>query len=79
MVNTNTSLEQNWSNHKHVGDRDNKWYQSEPGKPLRKKMQQAFIHRQLKRENEKKLGKCIRQITHDCKDMLKKKLEEIEA
>ncbi|PWA86348.1 hypothetical protein CTI12_AA097220 [Artemisia annua] len=79
MVNTNTFLEDSWSNHKYVGDPSHTWHQSKSGRPLRNKMQQNFIHRQLKRENEKKLGKCIRQITNDCKDMLKKKLEEIDA
>ena len=79
MVNTNTFLEEHWSNHKHVGDPSKSWHQSKPGNPLRNKMQNTFIHRQLKRENEKKLGKCIRQITIDCKDMLKKKLQEIDA
>nr|GEW05443.1 ARID DNA-binding domain-containing protein [Tanacetum cinerariifolium] len=48
------------------------------GRPLRKILHYDFILRQLKREKEAKLGNCIRQITHDCKDMLRKKLEEIE-
>nr|GEW36062.1 ARID DNA-binding domain-containing protein [Tanacetum cinerariifolium] len=32
----------------------------------------------MKREKEAKLVNCIRQITHDCKDMLRNKLKEIE-
>ncbi|PWA69501.1 ARID DNA-binding domain-containing protein [Artemisia annua] len=58
-----------------------KHHEQHSGRPFKEQMQQKqnFIHRQLKRENEKKLGKCIRQITNDCKDMLKKKLEEIDA
>ncbi|GKB04226.1 ARID DNA-binding domain-containing protein [Tanacetum coccineum] len=45
---------------------------------VKRKAQQAFIQRQIKREKEERIGKCIKQITRDCKDMLKKKLEEIE-
>nr|GEU51511.1 ARID DNA-binding domain-containing protein [Tanacetum cinerariifolium] len=32
----------------------------------------------MKREKEAILGNCIREITHDCKDMLRKKLKEID-
>nr|GEW06406.1 retrovirus-related Pol polyprotein from transposon TNT 1-94 [Tanacetum cinerariifolium] len=46
--------------------------------PLRKRLHYDFIQMQLKREKEAKLGNCIRQITYDYKDMLGKKLEEIE-
>nr|GEU73014.1 sodium/calcium exchanger NCL2-like [Tanacetum cinerariifolium] len=52
--------------------------QSKLERPLRKKMRYGFIQRQLKRESEARLGNCIRQITHDCKEMLKRKMEEIE-
>ncbi|GJY13625.1 RNA-directed DNA polymerase, eukaryota, reverse transcriptase zinc-binding domain protein [Tanacetum coccineum] len=55
------------------------WHQSKSlGRPLRKKLQYGFIQRQLKREKEARHGNCIRQITHDCKEMLRRKLEEIE-
>ncbi|GJT63747.1 ARID DNA-binding domain-containing protein [Tanacetum coccineum] len=33
---------------------------------------------QLQREKEARLGKCIRQISNNCKEMLKRKMEEIE-
>nr|GEX82790.1 ARID DNA-binding domain-containing protein [Tanacetum cinerariifolium] len=50
-----------------------------PRKPLRRKVQQAFIQRHIKREKEERIGKCIKQITRDCKGMLRKKLEEIKT
>nr|GEU68896.1 ARID DNA-binding domain-containing protein [Tanacetum cinerariifolium] len=78
MVNTNTFLEANWSGRNKGYDQPKQWYQSKSGKPLRKRLQQEFIKRQIRREKEAKLGKCIRQITRNCKDMLRKKLEEIE-
>ncbi|GKC58935.1 ARID DNA-binding domain-containing protein [Tanacetum coccineum] len=80
MVNTNTFIEDRWSrlNSKGIGH-FNMWHQSKSlGRPLRKKLQYGFIQRQLKREKEARLGNCIRQITHDCKEMLRRKLEEIE-
>nr|GEV80413.1 ARID DNA-binding domain-containing protein [Tanacetum cinerariifolium] len=36
-----------------------------------------FLQRELRRQREAKLGSCIRQISRDCKEMLKKKLDEI--
>nr|GEY21908.1 ARID DNA-binding domain-containing protein [Tanacetum cinerariifolium] len=45
---------------------------------MRKRLQQDFIQRKMKREKEARLGSCIKQITNDCKDMLRKKLDEIE-
>ncbi|GJR99574.1 ARID DNA-binding domain-containing protein [Tanacetum coccineum] len=80
MVNTNTFIEDRWSrlNSKGIGH-FNMWHHSKSlGRPLRKKLQYGFIQRQLKREKEARLGNCIRQITHDCKEMLRRKLEEIE-
>ncbi|GJU63710.1 kinase-like domain-containing protein [Tanacetum coccineum] len=56
----------------------NMWHQSKPGRPLRRKMQYEFIKRQLQREKEARLGKCIRQISNNFKEMLKRKMEEIE-
>ena len=51
---------------------DNSWHQSKiPGRS-----QREFIQRQIKRETESNLGRCTRQITRDCKEMLRKKLEE---
>nr|GEV12074.1 ARID DNA-binding domain-containing protein [Tanacetum cinerariifolium] len=40
-------------------------------------MQHVFIERQLKREREARLRRCIKQITNDCKEMLKRKMKEI--
>ncbi|GKD17047.1 ARID DNA-binding domain-containing protein [Tanacetum coccineum] len=58
----------------------NMWYQSKiQGKPLRRMPQFEFAQRRIKREKEERIGKCIRQITRDCKDMLRKKIEEIEV
>ncbi|GJZ35994.1 hypothetical protein Tco_0581811 [Tanacetum coccineum] len=81
MINTNTFLKAKWSTrNKERYHNDRQWYQSKnPGKPLRRKMQQAFIQRQIKMDKDERIGKCIRQITRDCRDMLKKKIEEIET
>ncbi|GJU89804.1 ARID DNA-binding domain-containing protein [Tanacetum coccineum] len=58
----------------------NKWHQSKIlGKPLRRTPKFEFEQRKIKRDEEERIGKCIRQITRDCKDMLKKKIEEIEV
>ncbi|GJV90210.1 ARID DNA-binding domain-containing protein [Tanacetum coccineum] len=78
MVNTNSLIEGHWSSLKTGSGHSNNWYQSKLGRPLRKRLQHGFIQRQLKREKETQLGNCIRQITHDCKNMLRRKLEEIE-
>ncbi|GKF51698.1 hypothetical protein Tco_0148165, partial [Tanacetum coccineum] len=80
MVNTNTFLENRWSRPSSSAlGLPNIWYQSKPGRPLRKRLQNEFIERQLRRERESRLGNCIRQISKDCKEMLKKKIEEIEV
>ncbi|GJV41969.1 ARID DNA-binding domain-containing protein [Tanacetum coccineum] len=80
MANTNTFLEDRWSRpNSSTCGLYNMWYQSKSlGRPPRKSLHYGFIQRQLKREKEARLGNCIRQITHDCKDMLRRKLEEIE-
>nr|GEX41692.1 ARID DNA-binding domain-containing protein [Tanacetum cinerariifolium] len=49
------------------------------GKPLRRMSHNEFAQKQIKREKEERIGKCIRQITRDCKNMLRKKIEEIEV
>ncbi|GJX23275.1 hypothetical protein Tco_0227720 [Tanacetum coccineum] len=46
---------------------------------LRKMLNSEFTQGQIKREKEERIGKCVRQITRSYKDMLKKKLEEVEA
>ncbi|GJZ81229.1 ARID DNA-binding domain-containing protein [Tanacetum coccineum] len=79
MVNTNTFLEKRWSRPSSSAcGLPNMWYQSKLGRPLRKRLQYDFIQRQLKREKEAQLRNRIRQITHDCKEMLRRKMEEIE-
>ncbi|GJY13562.1 ARID DNA-binding domain-containing protein [Tanacetum coccineum] len=79
MINTNTFLEKRWSRPSSSAcGLPNMWYQSKLGRPLRKRLQYDFIQRQLKREKEAQLGNRIRQITHDCKEMLRRKMEEIE-
>ncbi|GJY89192.1 ARID DNA-binding domain-containing protein [Tanacetum coccineum] len=35
--------------------------------------------RQIRREKEERIGRCVRQITRSCKGMLRRKLEDIEA
>ncbi|GKD33621.1 ARID DNA-binding domain-containing protein [Tanacetum coccineum] len=55
----------------------NSWYQSKSGRHLRRRQQLDFIQRELRREKEAQLGSCIKQISKDCKEMLKKKMEEI--
>ncbi|GKD00797.1 hypothetical protein Tco_1171071 [Tanacetum coccineum] len=56
----------------------NKWHQSKIlGKPLRRTPKFEFEQRKIKRDEEERIGKCIRQITKGCKDMLRKKIEEI--
>ncbi|GKB27691.1 ARID DNA-binding domain-containing protein [Tanacetum coccineum] len=82
MANPNTLLDDRWSRWTNLKPRrfihSNNWHQSKPGRPLRNRMQHVFIQRQLKRESEARIGKCIKQITNDCKEMLKRKMEEIE-
>ncbi|GJZ94200.1 hypothetical protein Tco_0666403 [Tanacetum coccineum] len=80
MVNTNTYLEDKWTRlHKRGIVHSNSWHQSKPGKPLRKRMQNVFIQRQMRREKESRLGNCIKKISKECKEMLRKKIEEIEV
>nr|GFB20863.1 ARID DNA-binding domain-containing protein [Tanacetum cinerariifolium] len=79
MVNTNTFLDNRWSRPSSSAfGHSNMWYQSKPGRPLRKRLQNEFIQRKLRREKEAQLGKCIRQITRDCKEMLRRKMKEVE-
>nr|GFD24937.1 ARID DNA-binding domain-containing protein [Tanacetum cinerariifolium] len=80
MVNTNSFLEAKWHGRtKHIGH-NQQWYQSKNhGRPPRKTSQFDFLQRQIKREKEDRLGRCVRKITKDCKNMLKKKIKEIEV
>nr|GEV28234.1 hypothetical protein [Tanacetum cinerariifolium] len=71
MVNTNTFLETNWSGRNKGYGHPKQWYQSKYGKPLRKRLQQEFIKRQIRREKEAKLGKCIRGDTRMEEDWVK--------
>nr|GEV63008.1 ARID DNA-binding domain-containing protein [Tanacetum cinerariifolium] len=79
MVISKSFLENRWSRPSSSAyGLPNMRYQSKLGRPLRRKQQHDFIQRQLRREKEAQIGTCIRQISKDCKEMLKKKLEEIE-
>ncbi|GJY47610.1 ARID DNA-binding domain-containing protein [Tanacetum coccineum] len=79
MVNTNTLIEERWSKLNPSGlDDFITWHQSKPGSSLRSKWHNDFIYRKLKREKEQRLGNRIRQISNDCKEMLKRKMEEID-
>ncbi|GKA64739.1 ARID DNA-binding domain-containing protein [Tanacetum coccineum] len=55
----------------------NIWYQSKSGRHLERRQHLDFIQRELRRQKEAELGSCIKQISRDCKEMLKKKMEEI--
>nr|GEW87122.1 ARID DNA-binding domain-containing protein [Tanacetum cinerariifolium] len=60
MVNTNTYLEANWSYKTKGSGHNQQWYQSKiHGKPLRKMSQREFTQRQIKREKEERIGRCI--------------------
>nr|GEX43843.1 ARID DNA-binding domain-containing protein [Tanacetum cinerariifolium]GEX43853.1 ARID DNA-binding domain-containing protein [Tanacetum cinerariifolium] len=74
------TMDDRWSRLKsNACGHSNMWHQSKSlRRPPRKKLHYGFIQRQLKKEKEARLRNCIRQITHDCKDMLRRKLEEIE-
>ncbi|GJR28629.1 ARID DNA-binding domain-containing protein [Tanacetum coccineum] len=79
MVISKSFLERRWSRPSSSAfGLPNMWYQSKLGRPLRRRQQYDFIQRQLRREKEAQFGTCIRQITQDCKEMLRKKMEEIE-
>ncbi|GKA57586.1 ARID DNA-binding domain-containing protein [Tanacetum coccineum] len=53
------------------------WYQStKPGKYRNKLSQMEFVQRKIKREREG-FGPCARQITKECKAMLRNKIEQI--
>nr|GEW29375.1 ARID DNA-binding domain-containing protein [Tanacetum cinerariifolium] len=78
MVNTNTYLERDWHTWKSRGY-NQQWYQSEILRKIPRKMSETeFVQRQIKREKENRIGRCIRKITRECKNMLKNKIEEIE-
>ncbi|GJS24451.1 ARID DNA-binding domain-containing protein [Tanacetum coccineum] len=78
MVISKYFLEKKWSRPSSSAyGQSNMWYQSKPGRSLRKRLQYDFIQRKLRREKEAQIGTCIRQITQDCKEMLRKKMEEI--
>nr|GEW72721.1 ARID DNA-binding domain-containing protein [Tanacetum cinerariifolium] len=79
MVISKYFLEKKWSRPSSSAyGQSNMWHQSIPGRSLRKRLQYDFIQRKLKREKEAQIRTCIRQITQDCKEMLTKKMEEIE-
>nr|GEU37788.1 ARID DNA-binding domain-containing protein [Tanacetum cinerariifolium] len=80
MVNSNSFLEEKWRGRNKHKAHNKQWYQSENhGKAPRKTLQVEFLQRQIRREKENRLGRCVRQITEDCKNMLKKKIKEIEV
>ncbi|GJZ15775.1 ARID DNA-binding domain-containing protein [Tanacetum coccineum] len=80
MVNTNTFLEAKWLDRTRQKGHKQQWYQSEiHGRLPRKMSQTEFSQRQIKKEKENRIGRCVRQITRDCKKMLQRKIEEFEA
>ncbi|PWA79639.1 ARID DNA-binding domain-containing protein [Artemisia annua] len=78
MVNTNYYIENKLSiPNLRSPTNSNKWHQSQnPGRNIQRS-QTEFVQRQIKRNSEITMGNKIRQISKECKDMLKGKLEEI--
>ncbi|GJT95363.1 hypothetical protein Tco_1090881 [Tanacetum coccineum] len=54
----------------------NIWYQSKDWGHLRRRQHLESIQRELKRENQDQIGSCMKQISEDCKKMLKNKMKE---
>ncbi|GJV79847.1 ARID DNA-binding domain-containing protein [Tanacetum coccineum] len=55
----------------------NIWYQSKDWGHLRRRQHLESIQRELKRENQDQIGSCMKQISEDCKRMLKNKMKEV--
>ncbi|GKE57116.1 hypothetical protein Tco_1496301 [Tanacetum coccineum] len=79
MVNYRSKLEAYWPHNQRRFGRTLQWYQSESWKPPRKLSEKEYYQRQINREKEERVRRCVRQISQGCKGMLKKKLEEIEV
>nr|GEU69683.1 ARID DNA-binding domain-containing protein [Tanacetum cinerariifolium] len=80
MVNINSFLDAKWQEKDKCTGHNQQWYQSKiQGKPLRRIPQIEFAQRKIKREKKERIGKCIRQITKDCKDMLRKRLKKLKS
>nr|GEX04720.1 ARID DNA-binding domain-containing protein [Tanacetum cinerariifolium] len=80
MVNSNTIVEDHWNSFKPSTNRKPIWYQSNNlGNTFRGKERSDFLFRKEKKEKEQELGTKIKQITESCKNMLRKKIEEIET
>nr|GEX14107.1 ARID DNA-binding domain-containing protein [Tanacetum cinerariifolium] len=86
MVNNNCFLEKDWLRRKHVikGSNLQQWHQSPRfktwKKPIKRQLQCSFKRRQLQSEiQEASMNNCVRQLTRDCKEMLRQKIKEIEA
>nr|GEX76414.1 ARID DNA-binding domain-containing protein [Tanacetum cinerariifolium] len=80
MVNSNTIVEDHWNSSKPSTNRKPIWYQSNNlGNTFRGKERSDFLFRKEKKEKEQELGTKIKQITESCKNMLRKKIEEIET
>ncbi|GJT14803.1 ARID DNA-binding domain-containing protein [Tanacetum coccineum] len=77
MANPN-SFSSKWpKSTRHTYGLANNWYQSKPGKHLEMRQHLDFLQRELRGQRKAKLGSCIKQISRDCKEMLRKKLDEI--
>nr|GEY18261.1 hypothetical protein [Tanacetum cinerariifolium] len=80
MVNSNTIVEDHWNSSKPSTNRKPIWYQSNNlGNMFRGKERSDFLFTKEKKEKEQELGTKIKQITESRKNMLKKKIEEIET
>ncbi|PWA65352.1 ARID DNA-binding domain-containing protein [Artemisia annua] len=81
MVNSNYYIENKLSHPKTRSvDNSNNWHQSKIlGRNTLNRSHTEFVQRQIKRNNESVFGNQIKQISKACKDMLKKKMEEIQV
>nr|GFA29530.1 ARID DNA-binding domain-containing protein [Tanacetum cinerariifolium] len=77
MVNTNHFLVRNWNKGFPSRSTLEHWHQStKPGKYRNKPSQMKFVQRKIRREIEG-FGPYARQITKECKEMLRNKIEHI--
>nr|GEW69812.1 ARID DNA-binding domain-containing protein [Tanacetum cinerariifolium] len=79
MAYHHSKLEAYWPYNQRRSGHIQQWYQSKSWKAPRKLSKKEYYQRQIKREREERLGRCVRQITQGCKGRLRKTLEEIKA
>ncbi|GJT14804.1 ARID DNA-binding domain-containing protein [Tanacetum coccineum] len=72
VMNSSSSLKEQAFQVYNLGEENSK-----PGKHLERRQHLDFLQRELRRQRKAKLGSCIKQMSRDCKEMLRKKLDEI--